>query len=336
MWYENQGKNTDVVLSSKVVISRNIKGYPFPVKATPAEREAILDVASKLSGKLEMNFVRCNELSPEAKEDMFKNYFSESKFLNEATEGGFLVGKDNGTAVVINNRNHFEIESINSGSDVVSAYKKADKIASTIESELDVAFSDRLGFLTSDINSVGMGVQIISTVSIPAIEKTVGAISVFAKRLEKYDWQLIPIGNVKGTGIYLLVNSVMLGIDEGELLKRATHVLNDVISLERTCRKNICKRKPGIVEDQFCRSYAILKYARRMEIAEALEHINWLRVGKDNIKENEIEIDWQTINKLTHLVRRNYKEAVSVNGRSPAFAQARCVGIRGILGEVTE
>ncbi len=336
MWYEKQGNNTDVVLSSKVVISRNIKGFPFPVMMSVADKENVLGMIRQASGKLDMNFIRCDELSEDAKEDMFKNYYAEAKFLNEAEGAGFLIGKEEGTAVVVNNRNHIEIESIMSGSDVYSCYKKADKIATTLESEMEIAFSERLGFLTSDISNVGMGVQIINTFAIPAIEKTVGAIQVLGKRLESYDWQIIPVGNVKGTGLYITVNSVMLGIDEEELLKRASLVLKDVISLERSCRKNICKRKPGIVEDQFCRSYALLKYARRMEIPEALEHINWLRVGRDNIRQNDVEVDWNSINKMTHIVRRNYKEAISKNGRSPMFSQARCEGIRSILGKETK
>lgn len=331
MWYENTDKNADIVLSSKVIINRNIKGFPFPVRMTISDKENVLNMARDISGKLGLNYARIDELSDEAKEDMYKNYFLESKLLNESEGTGVLVDDKENTCVLINDRNHIEISTITGGSDVISIYKKADEIASVFEKEMDIAFSDRLGFLTSDISSVGMGVQISCLVSIPGIEKTANAITVLAKRLESYDWHISPVE--KGTGIYGIVNTVMLGITEDELLERAQSVIRDVISLEKTCRSNICKRKPALIEDQFCRSYAILKYARRMELAEAMEYINWLRIGKGNIKENEISIDWQTINKLTLVVKRSLKEVINNNGRNPAFAQARSEAVRAILRE---
>ena len=43
MWYEKEGNNMDVVLSTKIVLNRNIKGFPFPPKMSDADRRKMLE-----------------------------------------------------------------------------------------------------------------------------------------------------------------------------------------------------------------------------------------------------------------------------------------------------
>ena len=73
MWYDNAGKDTDVILASKVVISRNIKGFPFPVKMNAQDRENVIELVKSAGAKQKMNFIRCEEMNGPAKEDMYKN-----------------------------------------------------------------------------------------------------------------------------------------------------------------------------------------------------------------------------------------------------------------------
>ena len=47
MWYTESGKDGDVVLSTRVRLARNIKGIPFPRKATPQQQEQVIKIESK-------------------------------------------------------------------------------------------------------------------------------------------------------------------------------------------------------------------------------------------------------------------------------------------------
>ena len=51
MWYENEGNNKDVILSTKIILSRNIKGFPFPPKMSDADRENVLGMIRQAAGK---------------------------------------------------------------------------------------------------------------------------------------------------------------------------------------------------------------------------------------------------------------------------------------------
>ena len=74
MWYEEKGQNTDVVLSTKVVINRNIKGFPFPVKMSDADRENVLGMVRQAAGPIGLNFVRTDELDDTAKQDLYERF----------------------------------------------------------------------------------------------------------------------------------------------------------------------------------------------------------------------------------------------------------------------
>ena len=335
MWYENEGNNKETVLQTKVVINRNIKGFPFPPKMSDADRENVLGMVRQAAGSMGLVFVRTDELDDTAKADLFEQFFAGYSFLNNDAKTGFMLSKTEGLGVIINSTDHICIVSMVPGSDIETAYKRADELAVKFEQNMDIAYTDKFGFLTSQIKLVGTGMQILMTLAIPGIEKTEGAVQVVVNRAEKYDWQLIPITHPDGTrenGIFVLNNVATLGVTEQDIIDRAKKVQGDIVKLETTCRKNICQKKKLIVEDQYYRSYALLRYARRIDTSEALTYINWLRLGQDQINKGDIEIDWQKINKLTQKVRRNYQDSGDKTVRRPKDrSAARAALIREII-----
>ena len=334
MWYENEGMNMDTVLSTKVIINRNIKGFPFPPKMSDADKENVLGMVRQAAGSMGLNFVRTDELDEAAKADLYDQFFAGLAFLNSDAKTGYLISKTEGLGVIVNSTDHISIVSMVPGSDVVTAYKRADELASKFEQTMDIAYTDKFGFLTSQIKYVGTGMQIIRTLAIPGIEKTEGAVQILSRRIEKYDWQLIPMTHhdgIRENGIYILTSIATLGITEQEIIDRAQKVEADIVKLESQCRKNICSKKKAIVEDQYYRSYAILRYCRRIETAEALTLINWIRLGQDRFDTSEADIDWAKINKLTQRVRRNYQDTAAKGTRPKDRASKRAALIREII-----
>ncbi len=335
MWYENEGKNKETVLSTKVIINRNIKGLPFPPKMSDADRENVFGMVRQAAGTLGLNFVRTDELDDTAKADLFNQFYSGYSFLNaKDSKTGFLLSKTEGLGVIINSTDHISIVSMVPGTDIATAYKRADDLAVKFEQTMDIAYTDKFGFLTSQIKSVGTGMQILMTLALPGIEKTEGAVQVLSRRAEKYDWQLIPMTHSDGlreSGIYVLANLATLGVTEEEILEGAQKIQTDIIKLENTCRKNIWTKKKILIEDQYYRAYATLRYCRRIEVAEALTLVNWLRLGQDYVDTSDADVNWNRINKLTQRVRRNYQDAGSKITRPKDKSTVRAKMIRDIM-----
>lgn len=334
MWYEKEGNDMEMILSTKVIINRNIKGFPFPSKMSDSDRENVLGMVRQAAGTMGLDFIRTDELDDNAREDLFNQFFASHAFLNSDDKTGYLISKTEGLGVIINGTDHISIVSMVPGSDVVTAYKRADELAVKFEKSMDIAYTDKFGFLTSQIKFVGTGTQIIMTLAIPGIDKMGSAVQVVARRIEKYDWNMKPMMQSDGlreSGIYVLSSEATLGITEQELIERAQKIQSDIVKLENNCRKNICQKKKGIVEDQYYRAYATLRYCRRIETAEALTLINWLRLGKDYVDTSEAPVEWSQINKLTQRVRRNYKDCAVKGTRAKDRSSERAVMVREIV-----
>ena len=339
MWYELPGKDIDVVLSSKVTIVRNIKGFAFPAKMSDADRENAMGMIRQAGGNMGFNFIRCEEMDDAAKEDIFNQYYCKYDFVNSDSKTAFLLGKKEGLGVLLGDKEHISIVSFTSGDDVTAAYKAAEEVAENFEKEMEIAYSDKLGFLTSDIRYIGTGLTISFLVCLPGIEKTSGALAILSKRAEKYDWQIRPIlqcdGN-KEPGMFEIKSIATLGVSESDMVTRAQKVIADAVKLERSCRSNIYKKKTLIVEDQFYRSYALLRYARRIEASEVILLLSWLRMGLGRINESEVDLDWDTLNMLTHKIRRDYSAVDSRGRKNTGAAVERADKIRKALKKDNE
>lgn len=333
MWYEAEGKDTDVVLYSRVYLSRNIKGFPFPKKMNPPDKDSVINIVRQAVSGCDMNFARVDELDDKAKADIFNQYYAPYEFLNDFDYSAFLLNKEQNLGMLVNGLEHMSIVSFESGNNIEDAYKRAEKLVVGLERQMDIAYSEKLGFLTSDTNFVGTALQVGYLVAIPGIEKTAGALQLLAKRIGQYDW-VIETANVnnnpKEPGIFCIHNIATLGVTEQEIINSASYVVEDLIKLERTCRKNIMKKKAPVVEDQYYRAYGILKYARKLEFTEVLNLLSWLRLGQDFIKGNDCDISWHKINMITHITRRDYDTFMDSN-RGMLKMSANATKIRKVL-----
>ena len=43
-WYQDTGNNSDIVLSTRVRLARNIKGIPFPNKISKEQAQSVIDM----------------------------------------------------------------------------------------------------------------------------------------------------------------------------------------------------------------------------------------------------------------------------------------------------
>lgn len=335
MWNNKNGSETDIVILTKVSISRNIKGFPFCSKMSASDKESVCEIVNKAATDMNLNFQRLDSMSKDEKDDKYRNYMIENSAYVDSIGKGLILDEKNNISIVVNDGEHLKINALCNGADIAGNYSLADMMASVFEINLDIAYSDKYGFLTSDIERMGTGVRISNLVFLPGIEKTTDALNTLAKRLRKYDWKITALKNASGEKIpslYCLYNVVTLGITEKELISRAAGVVDDVVKLERTCRKNICQRKKKIVEDQFYRAYATLRYARRIDSQEVYSLLSWIRLGLGNFEiEEDIKLSDKKINDITKMMIRETNSFGKSKGMSMATVTESADSIRAIL-----
>ncbi len=334
MWFDNKGNDMDVVLYSVANIVRNVKGFPFVPRMISADYENVIDIVRQTTSGGDYSFARIAELDNEAKADIYNSAFSNSKFLNDNDHAAILLNKNGKSAIVLNDGEHIRITALEAGSGFMAAYKEADSIALMLERQLEIAYSEKLGFLTSNINSVGTGLTLGIVVCIPGIDKTSNMINHVKDRLKKFDWAIdqYPIPNVGfEQGVYIVHNITTLGTTEEQLLMNATTIINEIIQCEHKCRANLIQNRYQIIEDKYYRAHAILGNARKLDLLEAFEHLNWLRLGFGNIKDDETNLDWDMINNLLYRVRKDYELLDSRSNKNSVGGFKRAEKVREII-----
>lgn len=302
-WYVNEGKDNDVVLSTKACIVRNVKGYNFLPRLDDKECQSLIDTvdaaidkdiymgggAATMDKDTVLRLIRLQVLGREG-----------SQMVNPQRKA-FYYNDDSSLSIAVGSGEHITVRAQAAGHDI-GVYKKAEKEAMELESKLDIAYSDNYGFLTSNVRLAGTGLKILYTVALPAIAKTEGGIAALTQRVGQYEWTIYPFaerGELADSNVFIIASVNTLGVTEDEVLKRGEMLITDVIKAERACREEIVSSKKLQTQDIYGRSYGNLRYSSLISRSEAIEALGWLRLYHDYDDAGEIKCSWNTINKLT-------------------------------------
>ncbi|MCR4768514.1 MAG: hypothetical protein K5875_11205 [Saccharofermentans sp.] len=336
-WYVKEGKDNDVVLSTKACIVRNVKGYNFVPRLDDADCQSLIETidgavdknvfaggqASKMDRDTVMRLIRLQVLGREGSQ------------MAGAERKAFYYNDDASLAICVGSGEHITVRASAAGHDI-SVYKQAEKLAVELESKLDIAFSDNYGFLTSNVRLAGTGLKILYTVALPAIAKTEGGIAALTQRVGQYEWSIYPFaerGELTDSNVYIIASVNTLGVTEDDVLKRGEMLIADVIKAERACREEIATNKKDQSEDIYGRSYGNLRYCSLISREEAVGALGWLRLYHDYDDSGEIKLSWNTLNKITMDVLWEPGNPPRKGGSNSLAASQRCRadGIRKIL-----
>ncbi|OHD63070.1 MAG: hypothetical protein A2176_08170 [Spirochaetes bacterium RBG_13_51_14] len=183
--------------------------------------------------------------------------------------------------ILVNEEDHFRIQVIRPGLQLIEAYKAADRIDTELNRFVPYAFSDELGYLTACTSNLGTGLRVSALLHLPVIT------------MKNMLQQLIPQEKkaaleIKGTigpssktlgGLYQLSNRISLGLSEVDIIETLDEVLGDVLELEDTLRDEYISESRLELEDKIWRSYGMLQNSRRMSYIESMDHLSNVRLG---------------------------------------------------------
>lgn len=334
-WYTKEGKDNDVVLSTKACIVRNIKGYNFMPRLDDRECRSLLDTIGNAIDKSVFSGGNATDFDKETTIRLTRLQVlgQEGKQMSNPERKAFYYNDDVSLSIAAGCGEHITIKAMAQGHDI-SVYKKAEKTATDIESKLDIAYSGNYGFLTSNVKLAGTGLKILYTVSLPAISRMEGGIAALTQRVSQYEWSIYPFaerGELENTDVYIIASVNTLGVTEDEVLKRGEMLIADVIKAERACRDEIVSSKKEQFADIYGRSYGTLRYAGMLSRSEAMQALSWLRLYRDYDDSGEIKISWNTLDKLTMDILWEPAAPSRKSSQSPASMKFRANGIRTIL-----
>lgn len=283
-WYDKAGNGHDIVISSRVRLARNLDEFPFTSKLDHA---ASLQVAEKisaaLSGNLDIPLTATNINSVGANKNVLvEDHIISPDFCADSSLEKVLLTDENGElAIMVNEEDHVRIQALYPGFELDKAYETAKKADEALSKNVSVAFDDNLGYLTACPTNLGTGLRASVMLHLPAM-CAYGYIKNLSGLMTKIG---LTVRGIYGEGsdgtacMYQLSNQVTLGISETDAIEKLKNAVNQIISKERELRSNMMQRDDSNLADKLWRSYGTLKYARKLDTAEAARLISNVRLG---------------------------------------------------------
>lgn len=311
-WLNALGHQNDIVISSRVRLARNIENYIFPHRMTTEDKEKLLDSVNEtitsssfVKSAGEMKLLRMDELSGLDREFLLEKHLISPNMLDQYHNRGIVLGLDESISILINEEDHFRIQSFFSGLNLQDAFIIADKVDDALERFYSYAYHEKYGYLTSCPTNIGTGVRFSVMMHLPALSMTGGLKEI--QRSLKLDGFVIRGFFGEGSegygSLYQISNQFTIGVKEEDIMLGLEKRINDIITKEKESRENLFKQKNYEMQDMIYRAYGNIKYSVLLTAKEGMNNVSLIRLGIERNLPFEVDIDYHQLNNLIVLAQ---------------------------------
>lgn len=286
-WLRGDGPHSQIVISSRVRLARNLKNHAFPGWAKKTERLQILEtikpIVESLSEMSDAFSVYSQDLSALEKQVLVERHLISREHAAKGLGSAVVMNRKQTLSIMINEEDHLRMQAIRAGLQLRSVFKMIDKADSALEERLDFAFHPQLGYLTACPTNVGTGMRGSAMVHLPAlvlseqINQVIQAVNKIGLAVRGlYGEGTEALGN-----LFQVSNQTTLGEKEDEIIARLHKVIEQIIEHEQNARQMLVQKKPNTLLDHIGRGYGILRHAYSMSSKEALNLLSFMKLGID-------------------------------------------------------
>ncbi|WP_442602693.1 protein arginine kinase [Paenibacillus sp. KN14-4R] len=288
-WMKGDGPDSDVVISSRVRIARNLRGVPFPMLATNAQSEQVLNqvteaVASEELGTIgNFTIVPLSELNELEKKVLVEKHLISPNLANDSRNGAVVLSEQESVSVMVNEEDHLRIQCLYQGFQVKEAWDLASQIDDVFESHLNYGYDEKKGYLTCCPTNVGTGIRASVMMHLPALVLTqqINRILSAVTQVGLAVRGLYGEGSEAVGNIFQISNQITLGQSEEEIINNLHSVARQIIEHERAERRKLMLEMKTRIIDRVSRSLGTLTYAAIMDSKEAAQRLSDVRLGID-------------------------------------------------------
>jgi protein arginine kinase len=285
VWLSGEGSDSQVVLSSRVRLARNIANSPFPSRADTDRRVSILsfvkNAVDKSEGLRRGTFVDCGKLDDLDRSFLVERHLASVELTRCRDSCALFIGEKENTSLMINEEDHLRVQALSSGLEIRKAFEMADEMDEELSGSLEFAFDPAFGYLTACPTNTGTGMRASVLIHLPGLALT--------REIEKVISQINKLGLVVrgfyGEGsdvwgnLFQVSNQTTLGRSEEDIVESLERVTRQIIEYEENARKRLFSEAEDQIEDKIWRAFGILKYARTLTSEEVLNMLSAIRLG---------------------------------------------------------
>lgn len=284
-WYLENGKESDIVISSRIRFARNIKNFKFKTNMTKEDKKELLEKIKYVTPSIGygLKFFYLKDMDEITKMSLIeKHIISPDIVINNNEQNAILINDEENICVMLNEEDHIRMQVFASGLDLQNTLNLAIEIDEKIDELLGYSYSEKYGFLTACPTNVGTGLRASVMVHLPALRLT-GNLSKILQIVSSlgmtirgtYGEETVAKGDM-----YQISNNQTLGISEKDIINNLENIVKKVIEQERLARKYLTKNSDEL-EDKVYRSYGILTNARKITSSECDDLLSDIKLGTD-------------------------------------------------------
>jgi protein arginine kinase len=333
---------SEIVISSRIRLARNISGYHFLSRCTRAQRttieqkvrNAILANAGKITEQLfYVNLADAPEIDRQL---LVERHLISKPHANAEGSRGVAIGGDESVSIMVNEEDHLRIQVLRSGLQLEEAWEQINAIDDALESVLDFAFQPPFGYLTACPTNVGTGIRVSVMLHLPALKLTGEIEKVFraAKDLRLAVRGLYGEGTEATGDFYQISNQTTLGKVEEEIIQDFKQVvIPKIIDYEHHARRTLLNERTMALDDRVFRALGILRSARLLTSDEVLQQLSHIRMGVNLGRLKGIEM--RLLNELLLMSQpAHLQKMLSRKVEGDARRSARAEFVRSRLGSI--
>ena len=286
-WLRASGPETDVVISSRIRLARNLAGFPFLAKLGKGQEEEVIDLleeaVSQTPALKDVFFIRYHDVTELDKQFLLERHLISREHAMDQGQKAVAVSPNEVVSLMMLEEDHVRLQVLQSGLNITEAWRITNEVINELERNLPFSFHAGLGYMTACPTNVGTGLRASCMLHLPSL--------VMTKQLNKV-LQALAKMNLATRGLYgegtqatgnffQISNQITLGQNEEEIIASLEGVIHQMITHEKEARQHLLEKRKAKFEDQIWRALGVLKTARVIASEEAVQLLSMVRLGVD-------------------------------------------------------
>lgn len=290
LWMKQAGPESDIVLSSRIRLARNLNGVPFPEQAEAGQLQQIgQQIADSVQDLIRADsrhgyaMLDMAALTEQERRILVEKHLTSLKHVQEPPNRSLIIRDDTAVSIMVNEEDHFRIQGLTSGLNLRAAWEMADCTDNLLEARFGFAFHEDLGYLTSCPTNLGTGLRASVMMHLPGLV-LLGQMH----RIIEVSTQLgMAVRGFYGEGtealgnVFQVSNQQTMGFNEAEIVNNVLGLARQIVEQERAARRMLMTESGEELADRVWRAYGILRHARSISGQESLGLLSAVRLGID-------------------------------------------------------
>jgi len=286
-WLKGTGPKSDIVISSRVRLARNIENFPFFNWAKPKDREKIASaIEGAISGSRFLKkalYFKMKDVAEIDRQFLVERHLMSPEHVVDTEHKGLAIDDREIVSVMVNEEDHLRIQILQSGFNIIEAWRMADEIDDDLSEKISYAFSPRWGYLTACPTNTGTGLRASIMMHVPALVMTnqIGKIFQAISKLGLTMRGFYGEGTEAIGNFFQVSNQVTLGRTESDLIEKIGSIVDKLVKREDSTRNILITKNKEEINDKIWRAYGTLESARIISSSETIKLLSAVRLGID-------------------------------------------------------